>query len=273
MGFKRKRKAVEAVALDTLSPAEVEARIVAGVRRYATHEANWSQADLNTPFLGRIIGMGIESSNLADITMSIERQFLSRAASGDGEPEALRIPPGADATAATPGLAVQMLMDGGHLARDEGYLARVINFGHIVTIGAAHRLMARLERELQAGASPENVAALAREVRERADRLEDRAALLAEEEAVLAGQQREHDELTAALAQIEAQLPGADEAGAARLRSEQAELSSRLRLSEQRLRVAQATVAGLATRSPVEAARVAEVAAALRACAGRAAAG
>ena len=51
---------------------------IAGVKKYATHEANWSKADGNTSYLGHIIGMGIESSNLADITMSIERQFLTR---------------------------------------------------------------------------------------------------------------------------------------------------------------------------------------------------
>ena len=31
---------------------------------------------------GPIVGMGIESSNLADITMSIERQFLTKMTTG-----------------------------------------------------------------------------------------------------------------------------------------------------------------------------------------------
>src|SRR5207245_2414120 len=78
MAFKRKESVVEATDLNAISPEEAEKRIIAGVKKYATNEPNWSTADANTPYLGSIIGMGIESSNLADITMSIERQFLTK---------------------------------------------------------------------------------------------------------------------------------------------------------------------------------------------------
>src|SRR3989338_3603815 len=77
MAFKRKETVIEATDLSTISPEEMEKRIIAGVKKYSTHETNWSGADANTPFLGHIIGMGIESSNLADITMSIEPQFFT----------------------------------------------------------------------------------------------------------------------------------------------------------------------------------------------------
>ena len=64
MAFKRKETVVEATDLNTITAAEAEKRIIAGVRKYATHEANWSKADANTPFLGHIIGMGIELTRI-----------------------------------------------------------------------------------------------------------------------------------------------------------------------------------------------------------------
>src|SRR5207248_302905 len=121
MAFKRKETVVEATDLNTISADEAEKRIIAGVKKYATNEANFSAADANTPYLGHIIGMGIESSNLADITMSIERQFLTKMTtrvpvtdgSADfrleaGELGKLRILDGQDALAATPGLSLKM---------------------------------------------------------------------------------------------------------------------------------------------------------------------
>ena len=78
MAFTRSATTVQPVELSTLSPSEVERRIIQGVRRFATRQDNWASADKNTPFLGTITGMGIESANLVDITMFIERQFLTR---------------------------------------------------------------------------------------------------------------------------------------------------------------------------------------------------
>src|SRR5687768_2725300 len=122
MAFKRKETVIEAVDLNAISPDEAERKIIAGVKKYATNEANYSKADANTPYLGHVIGMGIESSNLADITMSIERQFLTtltkRVPVSEGSSEfklepgelgKLRILEGQDALAATPGLSIKML--------------------------------------------------------------------------------------------------------------------------------------------------------------------
>src|SRR5271169_5429166 len=135
MAFKRKETVIEATDLNTISPDDAEKRIIAGVKKYATNETTWSNADANTPYLGHIIGMGIESSNLADITMSIERQFLTKktarvpVAEGSsefrleyGELGKLRILDGQDSLAATPGLSLKMLMDLGHMPKGEAYL-------------------------------------------------------------------------------------------------------------------------------------------------------
>ena len=71
MAFMRKQAVVEATDINAIPPHEAEKRITAGVKKYATNEANYASADANTPYLGGVVGMGIESSNLADITMSI----------------------------------------------------------------------------------------------------------------------------------------------------------------------------------------------------------
>ena len=116
MAFKRTETAVEPMDLARASPAVVERRIIDGVRRYATHQDNWAKADKNTPFLGQITGMGIESANLVDITMSIERQFLTR--------KTKRVPVSQDGSAVSPGgrRARQAGDPGGpgHVRRDAG---------------------------------------------------------------------------------------------------------------------------------------------------------
>src|SRR5882672_5722136 len=148
MAFKRKETVIEAIDLNGIAPDEAQSRIIAGVKKYATNEANWSAADANTPYLGHIVGMGIESSNLADITMSIERQFLTKMTTkiplsegsadyklASGELGKLRILDGQDALAATPGLSVKMLMDLGHMPKHDAYLAKVMSFAYVMATG------------------------------------------------------------------------------------------------------------------------------------------
>ena len=149
MAFMRKQSVVEAVDVNTLTPDDTEKRITAGVKKYATNEANYAAADANTPYLGHIVGMGIESSNLADITMSIERQFLTKmttktqSPSGSaseytltaGELGKLRILDGQDALAATPGLSVKMLMDLGHMPKNDAYLEKVMSSAYVMATG------------------------------------------------------------------------------------------------------------------------------------------
>ena len=150
MAFKRNETVVEAMDLNDHSrPEDAERRIIDGrSKKYATHQDNWAKADKNTPFLGRIIGMGIESANLVDITMSIERQFLTRKTKRvpvdqdgsvfrleDGELGKLVILEGQDTYAATPALAIKMLMDLGHMKRDEKYLEDVVSFAYVVVVG------------------------------------------------------------------------------------------------------------------------------------------
>ncbi|HSE42321.1 MAG TPA: hypothetical protein VLH08_16265 [Acidobacteriota bacterium] len=159
MGFARKEATIEAIPLEQLSPSDVEKKIIDGVKRYATKHENWTKATKNTPFLGQIIGMGIESANLVDITMSIERQFLTRKtkkvpinAEGtefqleDGELGKLMILEGQDTFAATPGLAVKMLMELGHMQTNPSYLEDVMSFAYVVIVGEGYRLNDSLQK-------------------------------------------------------------------------------------------------------------------------------
>lgn len=159
MGFARKEATIEAIPLEQLSPSEVERKIIDGVKRYATKQENWAKATKNTAFLGQITGMGIESANLVDITMSIERQFLTRKTRKvpmnhdgseflleDGEIGKLMILEGQDTFAATPGLAVKMLMDLGHMGKDPAYLEDVMSFAYVVIIGEGYRLNDSLQK-------------------------------------------------------------------------------------------------------------------------------
>src|SRR2546428_89493 len=87
MAFKRKETVIEAIDLNTITPEDAERRIIDGVKKYATNEQNWSKADANTPYLGHIIGMGIESSNLANLTTLAQQ---AKAYAGQlGDPAAL----------------------------------------------------------------------------------------------------------------------------------------------------------------------------------------
>jgi hypothetical protein len=159
MGFARKEATIEAIPLEQLSASEVERKIIDGVKRYATKQDNWAKATKNTAFLGQITGMGIESANLVDITMSIERQFLTRKTRKvpmnhdgteflleDGEVGKLMILEGQDTFAATPGLAVKMLMDLGHMEKDRAYLEDVMSFAYVVIIGEGYRLNDSLQK-------------------------------------------------------------------------------------------------------------------------------
>ena len=161
MAFKRKETVIEATDLNVISPEEAESKIIAGVKKYATHEANFSKADANTPYLGHIVGMGIESSNLADITMSIERQFLTKMTKRvplsegstefrleEGELGKLRILDGQDALAATGGLSVKMLMDAGHMPKNQAYLDKVVSFAYISALGDGYKMNDALKKVL-----------------------------------------------------------------------------------------------------------------------------
>jgi hypothetical protein len=160
MAFKRPENKIVPVDLNAVTAQDVEKKIIESVRRFATRQDNWAAADKNTSFLGHITGMGVESSNRVDITMAIERQFLTRLTrrvpAGDsggfrlepGELGKLTILEGEDTFAATPGLAVKMLMDLGHMPKDEGYLRDVVSFANVLVVGEGYRLEDSLRRAL-----------------------------------------------------------------------------------------------------------------------------
>ena len=285
MAFKRKETVIEATDLNSISPEEAEKRIIAGVKKYATNEANWSSADANTPFLGHIIGMGIESSNLADITMSIERQFLTKKTKRvpvsegsaefrleDGELGKLRILEGQDALAATGGLAVKMLMDFGHMPSNAAYLERAVSFAYITVIGDGWKMnealkkagsrMAGLSGSEQAEAAA-NLKALVEKAKAYEALLADPAALAAARSKSYAADKAAHDALSAELTMTVDKLAGAtannDAARVAALRAEEAEVKTRLRMSAAKLRVSGEVAAQAGRRSAVEEAKVREV--------------
>lgn len=285
MAFKRKETVIEATDLNAISADEAEKRIIAGVKKYATNEANWSKADANTPYLGSIIGMGIESSNLADITMSIERQFLTKktkrvpVAEGspefrleDGELGKLRILDGQDALAATPGLSLKMLMDLGHMPKDESYLQKVVSFAYVSALGDGYRMNDALRKVLdKAGrlSGPEkdeavqNLKTLISQAKAYEAQLGDPAALAAAKGKTYDNDKAAYDALSQELAMTTGKLKGAtasgDSARLGQLRSEEAEIKTRLKMSGQRLQVSKEVASAAGSRAPVEEGKVQEL--------------
>lgn len=290
MAFMRKQAVVEATDLSTLTPEETEKRITAGVKKYATNEANFASADANTPYLGHIVGMGIESSNLADITMSIERQFLTKmttktpitAGSADfkltaGELGKLRILEGQDALAATPGLSVKMLMDLGHMPKNEAYLQGVISFAYVMACGDGWKMADALKKmaakaEKLAGSERSealaNLKTLAAQAKDYDAVLADPAKLAAAKQKTFASDKASFDaldnELSVALDKLKGLSAGGDAAALAKLRTEEAEIRTRLKMSASKLRVSQEVSEAAGKRRPVEDAKVAEVRKALQ---------
>ncbi|OGR87660.1 MAG: hypothetical protein A3J74_04150 [Elusimicrobia bacterium RIFCSPHIGHO2_02_FULL_57_9] len=285
MAFRRRETVIETTDLNTISPEEAEKRIIAGVKKYATNETNWGKADANTPYLGHIIGIGIESSNLADITMSIERQFLTRKTTRvpvtgdstefrleDGELGKLRILDGQDALAATPGLSIKMLMDLGHMPQNLPYLDKVVSFAYITAVGDGYRMNDALQKVLAkvgkfTGAERKeavaNLKAMAEQTKAYEALLADPAALAAARKKTYDNDKAAYDTLARELNVVHDKLKGLtssnDPAAIARLRAEEAEVKTRLRMSAAKLRVSQEVANAAGRRSPVEEAQVQQI--------------
>jgi len=285
MAFKRKETVIEAIDLNAISPEEAEAKIIAGVKKYATNEANWSKADANTPYLGHIIGMGIESSNLADITMSIERQFLTRKTKRvpvsdgsaefrleDGELGKLRILDGQDALAATPGLSLKMLMNLGHMPKNQAYLDKVVSFAYIAAIGdgykmndALRKMIAKLDKLTgsERDDAISNIKTLTAQARDYSAQLAEPTQLAAARRKTYESDKIAYDALSSELAVAAGKIRGLstsnDEAQLSALRSEEAEIKTRLKMSAAKLRVSGEVAQEAGKRSPVEESKVAEI--------------
>jgi hypothetical protein len=283
MAFKRSENTVEPLDLTRAKPAEVERRILDGVRRYANNTENWSRADKNTPFLGTIIGMGIESANLVDITMSIERQFLTRKTKRvpvgedgsafrleDGELGKLVILEGQDACAATPGLAVQMLMAHGHMPVDEGYLKDTVSFPYVVIIGEGYRLMDSLRKLLgkldkiqdpqSRAEAVSNLSALVEQAKgyiaalaDPMDLARQRREAFAKEKAQIVELERDLEEIAGRLAEVSAT---SDTAALEQLRARQVAMKLRLNTSRVKLRVSEEVARHSGLRTAIEETKV-----------------
>mgnify|MGYP001610994395 CR=1 FL=1 len=290
MAFMRKQAVIEAIDLNTITPEDAEQRITAGVKKYATNEANYAAADANTPYLGHVVGMGIESSNLADITMSIERQFLTKMttkvplAEGSaefklaaGELGKLRILDGQDALAATPGLSVKMLMDLGHMAPSAPYLDKVMSFAYVMACGDAWKMADALKKmaakaEKLAGTERDeavaNLKTLAAQAKEYDATLADASKLAASKGKSYQNDKGGYDALTGelniTLDRIKGLSSGGDGAALAKMRGEEAEIRTRLKMSAAKLRVSQEVAEAAGKRRVVEDKKVAEVRAALK---------
>lgn len=285
MAFKRKETVIEATDLNAITPQEAEKKIIAGVKKYSTNEANWSKADGNTPYLGHIIGMGIESSNLADITMSIERQFLTKLtkrvplAEGssdfrleEGELGKLRILDGQDALAATPGLSVKMLMDLGHMPKNEDYLKSVMSFAYVSAIGDGYKMNDALRKMLAKAeklSGPEreeataNVKTLAAQAKAYEAQLSDPAALAQAKGKTYQNDQAAFDALQNELKMAQEKLRGftasGDSAKVAQLTSEEAEIKTRLKMAAAKLNVSREVAQAAGQRSALEEDKVREL--------------
>ncbi len=290
MAFMRKQATVEATDLNTITPQDAETRITAGVKKYATNEANFAKADANTPYLGSIVGMGIESSNLADITMSIERQFLTKMTTkvplaegsaefklAPGELGKLRILDGQDALAATPGLSVKMLMDANHMPKNDAYLEGVVSFAYIMACGDGWKMADALKKmaakaEKLAGAERSeavaNLKTLAAQAKDYDATLADAAKLAASKQKTFNNDKAAYDalssELNMTLEKIKGLSAGGDAAALAKLRTEEAEIRTRLKMSAAKLRVSQEVAEAAGKRRPVDQKKVDAVRAALQ---------
>jgi len=291
MAFMRKQAVVEALDINTITPDDAEKRITAGVKKYATNEANFAAADANTPYLGHIVGMGIESSNLADITMSIERQFLTKMTTKTpvsegsaeykltaGELGKLRILDGQDALAATPGLSVKMLMDLGHMQPAAAYLETVMSFAYVMACGDGWKMADALKKmtgkaEKLAGAERSealvNLKTLVGQAKDYDGLLADAAKLAASKSKAYQNDKGGYDalnsELGLTLDKIKGVSAGGDAAALAKLRGEEAEIRTRLKMSAAKLRVSQEVSDAAGKRRAIEDKKVAEVRVALSA--------
>ena len=289
MAFMRKEAVVEATDLTALSPEEAERKIIAGVKKYANNEANYSAADANTPYLGHVVGMGIESSNQVDITMSIERQFLTRMtkrvplAEGSaefrleqGELGQLRILDDQDALAATPGLCIKLLMDHGHMPRNQAYLEKVVSFTYVTALADAYKLNDALKKALAklAGlAGPAradalaNLKALAAQARAVDAQLADPAKLAEVLDAACRIDRASREALTTELRLAREKLKvfttSGDTAKVAEFTAEEAVIKTRLKMSEAKLAISREVAVAAARRSPLEEAKVGELRAVL----------
>lgn len=289
MAFMRKQAVIEAIDLASIAPKDAETRIIAGVKKYATNEANFAAADGNTPYLGQIVGMGIESSNLADITMSIERQFLTTLTnkvplsdnSGEfkltpGELGKLRILDGQDALAATPGLSVKMLMDLGHMPKNDSYLESVVSFAYVMACGDgwktsdALKRMATKAEKLEGGERADavsNLRALTRSAEEYRALLSDAAKLSSAKGKTYESDKVSFDalqsELMIVLDKIKGQTTNGDAAAMGKLRAEEAEIRTRLKMAAARLRVSEEVAKAAGKRRTVDQKKVDAVSAAL----------
>ncbi|MEK7389822.1 MAG: hypothetical protein AAB036_08985 [Elusimicrobiota bacterium] len=290
MAFMRKQAVIEAIDLNTITPEDAEKRIIAGVKKYASNETNYASADANTPYLGHIVGMGIESSNLADITMSIERQFLTKMTAkvpvsansnefkfAPGELGKLRILDGQDALAATPGLSVKMLMDLGHMPRHETYLESVMSFAYVMACGDGWKMADALKKmaaktEKFAGTertdAVANLRTLAAQAKEYDATLADAAKLAASKAKSYANDKAGYDalnvELSLTLDKIKGLSAGGDAAALAKIRGEEAEIRTRLKMSSAKLRVSQEISDAAGKRRAIEDKKVSSVRAALQ---------
>ena len=285
MAFKRTETLIEPMDLSQVRPAEVERRIRDSVRKYATNQENWENADKNTPFLGHLIGMGIESANLVDITMAIERQFLTRKTKrvpagedgsafrledGEGPAGKLIILEGQDSYAATPGLAVKMLMDCGHMATDADYLKDVVSFPYVVVIGEGYRLydairkllgrIEKIEDPRNRAEAISNLKALFDQAREYAATVQDPAALARSRREAFEKEKAQvvaiEEELTRVTGELSEASSSSDASAAEQLRGKQVALRLRLNTGRLKLRVAEEVARHSGLRNLVEEAKV-----------------
>jgi hypothetical protein len=285
MAFKRTEPLIEPLDLTRAGPAVVERRIIDAVRKYATNQENWQKADKNTPFLGHLIGMGIESANLVDITMAIERQFLTRKTQrvpagedgsafrledGEGEPGKLMILEGQDTYAATPGLAVKMLMDLGHMPSDAEYLKDVVSFPYVIVIGEGYRLhdairklLGKIEKIEDPGSRAEavsNLRALLDQARDYAATVQDPTTLARARREAYEREQAQVSSVETELAEVTRKLDAAtsakDSAAVEALHGRQVALRLRLNTSRLKLRVAEEVARHSGLRNLVEEAKI-----------------
>jgi hypothetical protein len=168
-------------------------------------------------------------------------------------------------------------MDLGHMPKNESYLSQVVSFAYIIAVGdgwkmadALKKMTAKVEK-LSGSERAEAIAnakALATQAKEYDALLADPAKLAAAKQKTYNNDKMAFDalnnELTMSLDKIKGLSTGGDAAALAKLRTEEAEIRTRLKMSAAKLRVSEEVAHAAGSRKPVEEAKVAEVRKALQ---------
>jgi hypothetical protein len=165
-----------------------------------------------------------------------------------------------------------MLMDHGHMTKNDAYLTKVVSFAYIAAVGDGYKMADALKKmaaKIEKLSGPErdeaaaNLKTMAAQAKSYDEQLADAAKLAAARQKTYANDQAGYDALKNELDVVVDKIKGAsasnDAARVASLRAEEAEIRTRLKMSGAKLNVSREVAQQAGKRSPVEQAKVDEL--------------